>query len=60
MSQFQRCTCLRLNLRGQRCICTTTGERPCDCTYDGNRQIVGPECSEHIRDAWRMAVTGVA
>lgn len=57
MSRFENCrTCSRLNVRGARCVCTTAPTMTCDCSYDGNQQIIGPICSQRIRDVWAECV----
>lgn len=48
--------CGRLIIRGQRCICADVEHMDCDCTYSGNKQHIGPQCRQRIRDAWSVAV----
>jgi hypothetical protein len=49
---IMRHDCGRLLIQGQRCECDPIPERDCDCTFDGNRQIIGPFCNSEIRRVW--------
>jgi hypothetical protein len=54
---FARCPeCQRLNIHGARCVCNPLPERHCDCTYDGNKQNIGPGCRQAINDVWAAAI----
>jgi hypothetical protein len=53
---FAHCPdCGRL-IHGATCVCAPNPTSRCDCTFDGNKQNIGPECHRRMMDVWSDAI----